>query len=445
MADRDVVVLGGGPAGHAAALAAARRGARVALVEPDKPGGQCVHYACIPSASMLSAIDAWVEAQELTILGVTEVGELRYGRAVARKDALVGKMAQAVAASLRSAGVELVAGAGAFEDERSVTVALKEGGTRSLRADAFVVATGTTWEEPALPGAKVVTADVVLGLGTAPSSALVLGGGAADTSFAVEQAYLLAAAGSQVTLALPTGAVVPALDDELDELARGVLATFGVTVLDAALPPDPRLASSVEVVVAVDVRRPSFASLKLEAAGVATDGVVPVDQSCRTNVGHVFAAGDVTGGAMVTSAASHMGEVAGTNAAGGAARTRLHRLPHLLHTAPPIAWVGRTEAAARAEGHDVVTATVDLSWSAQAITSGGQEGALKLVAERELGELLGVHVVGPGAPELVAVAAQAMAAELTLDDVAATLHWHPSAAESLADAAREALRRQRTS
>jgi dihydrolipoamide dehydrogenase len=154
----------------------------------------------------------------------------------------------------------------------------------------------------------------------------------------------------------------------------------------------------------------------------------------------VYAAGDVTGGVMVTAAAAHMGEVAGTNAAGGSARTRLHHLPYALHTEPEIGWVGISESAARAAGHDVVTAVVDLSWTARAITLGGREGVLKVVAERELGEVLGIHAVGPGAAEIVAAGATAMQAELTLDDVAATVHWHPSAAESLADAARAARR-----
>lgn len=431
-----MVVLGGGPAGHAAALAAARRGATVALVEPDKPGGQCVHYACIPSASMLSAVGAWLGVQELGATGVTEVGELDFGRAVARKDALVARMASGVAASLKAAKVEIVAGAGSFLDAGTVAVTLKDGGVRELSADAFVVCTGTSWEEPSLAGANVVTPDVVQSMTSAPASAVVLGGGAADTAFAVEQAFLLASAGCTTTLALPGDRLVPALDASLDDLARGVLTTMGVTILASALPVDTGLAASVDMVVAVDVRRPSFASVKLEAAGVTTTDVIPVDRSCRTDVAHVYAAGDVCGGAMVTAAAAHMGEVAGANAAGGSALTALHRLPHVLHTLPEIAWVGRTEARARDEGYDVATAVVDLSWTARAITAGGQEGALVLVAEKELGELLGVHVVGPGAAELVAVAAQAMAAELTVDDVAATLHWHPSAAESLSAAAR---------
>lgn len=435
----DVVVLGGGPAGHAAALAASRRGAAVALVEPDKPGGQCVHHACIPTAAMLSAVDAWIDVQELTALGVTEVGAFDFGRAAARKQALVTRMGNGVAASLRTAGIDLLDGAAAFVDAGTVEVTGPD--ACHLRAEAFVVATGTRWEVPVLPGVasgKVLTADLVHTMTSAPASALVLGGGPADTAFAVEYAYLLAAAGSRVTLALPAARAVPALDEELEAVARSVLETFGVSVVEHASAAD--LARAAEVVVAVDVRRPSFASARVEVAGVRTGDAVPVDAWCRTNVGHVFAAGDVTGGAMVTAAAAHTGRVAGTNASGGAATTRLRHLPHVLHTQPEIGWVGISEAEARASGHDVATALLDLSWTASAITLGGREGVLKLVVERELGEVLGVHVVGPGAAEIVAAGAATMQAELTVEDLAATVHWHPSAAESLAAAAQAVLR-----
>ena len=431
----DVVVLGGGPAGYAAALAAAGRGASVVLVEPERPGGQCVHYACIPTAALLSAIVPWVEAQELSVMGVADVGELDLARAVSRKDSLVARLSGGVAAALGAAGVEVVAGIGSFAGADAIQV-----GERRIHAGAIVLATGTRWDEPALagvPAGKVVTADVVQSLGAPPASALVLGDGPADTAFAVEYAYLLAAAGSTVTYAARGGRVVPALDADLDDLAAAVLTDMGVTVADR----DGELPLDADLILAADPRRPSFEAAGPEAAGVRTspDGIA-VDRGCRTNVRTVFAAGDVTGGAMTSAAATHMGTVAGITAAGGDARTSVHALPHVLHTSPGIGWVGMSEVDARAAGHDVAVGVVDLSWSARAITLGGRGGAVKLVADRRLGAVLGVHVVGPDVAEVLAVAAQAVAAELTIDDVAATVHWHPSAAEAIADAARDALR-----
>lgn len=435
MSDRfDVVVLGGGPAGYAAALAAARRGSSVAVVEPDKPGGQCVHYACIPTAALLSAVVPWVDAQELSVMGVADVGDLDLGRAVSRKDALVTRLAGGVSAALGAAGVEVVAGVGALTSDRSVQV-----GDRGLEAGAVVLATGTRWDEPALPGVpagKVVTADVVQSLGAPPPSALVLADGAGRTAFAVEYAYLLAAAGTAVTFAARRGRVVPGLDADLDELATAVLADVGVTIVDR----EGDLPLDADMILAADPRRPSFESADPGAAGVRTSSEgIAVDRGCRTNVRTIFAVGDVTGGAMTSAAATHMGVVAGVNASGGDARTSVHALPHVLHTSPGIGWLGMSEAEAREAGHDVAVGLVDLTWSARAITLGGRGGALKIVADRGLGEVLGVHVVGPDVSEVLAVAAQAVAAELTVDDVAAAVHWHPSAAEALADAARQAI------
>jgi dihydrolipoamide dehydrogenase len=146
---------------------------------------------------------------------------------------------------------------------------------------------------------------------------------------------------------------------------------------------------------------------------------------------------------MISAAASEMGRVAALNATGGEAVARTRSLPHVLHLSPEIAWAGLTEEAARAAGYDVCAGTVDLSFNPRAITLGGRTGIIKLVGERELGEILGVHAVGPGAEELVGLAVAAMQAENPLDDLAAAVHWHPSMAESLGDAARRALRSAR--
>lgn len=199
---------------------------------------------------------------------------------------------------------------------------------------------------------------------------------------------------------------------------------------------------TAELVVAPDLRQPHTASLRLEAAGVSLgpDGSIPVDDRCRTTVPGVLAAGDVTGGIMITAAAQVAGRVAGANAAGADERVRLDAVPRVLHTVPGVAWVGTSEEAAAANGWDVVVSLVELSTSARSVVLGGREGALKLVAEREFGQVLGVQVVGADAAEIAAVAALAIQAELTVDDLAASVHWHPSAAESLADAARRLTR-----
>ena len=187
------------------------------------------------------------------------------------------------------------------------------------------------------------------------------------------------------------------------------------------------------------MRQPYFETLNLAAAGVdAAPSGIAVDAACRTSNPAVYAAGDVTGQVMLSSSATHMGEVAGTNAVGGKARTRLNRVPHMLHTVPEIGWIGFTEGAAKAKGYDVISGVCDLSYNARAITLGAREGVVKVVAERELGEILGVHVVGPGVAEIMNIAATVMQTEATVHDLAAMTYWHPSMAEGLVEAARRA-------
>jgi dihydrolipoamide dehydrogenase len=453
MADFDVVVIGGGPAGYSAALKASALGASVALVEAEKPGGSCVHHACIPTNLLLDPAARYVEAKELGLMGVFNVGEqFNFARAAARKDALVRQMADGIRTALRMGKVQLIEGTARFESARSISV-LGASGSTSVTAGSFVIATGTRWEPPTIPGVpaeRVVTADVIQSLAVAPASAVVLLDGPGAVPFGLEYAALLAIAGSEVSVVTALPRLLPGLDGTIVSAARAGLTDLGIAVFEGARivgaegdavevhHSDRTTVAPAELVVAVDVRKPFFENLALEAAGVVCDGRVTVDRRCDTNVPGVFAAGDVTGGAMLSSVASHMGEVAAINATGGTAATRLSAIPRLLHTVPSIAWVSMAEDAARAAGHDTVTGVFDLSYNARALTLGARTGIVKVIAESRLGEILGVHVVGPEAGEIAAVAASLMQAEVSVHDLASMVAWHPSVSEALIEAAKRA-------
>ncbi len=453
MADFDVVVIGGGPAGYAASLKASALGASVALIEAERPGGACVHHACIPTNLLLDAAIRYAEAKELAVMGVIGLGEqFNFRSATARKDALVRQMSDGIRTALRMAKVQVVEGRARFESPRSITV-LGGSGSTSISGEAFIVATGTRWAQPAIPGVapeRVVTADVIQSLAAAPKSALVLLDSQGEVPFGVEYAVLLAIAGTEVTVVTAGPGLFPSLDGALVAAARAALTDFGVRIIEGGRVvaggngevtvnhAGTTTAVPAELVVAVDVRKPFVENLGLEEAGVAVDGGISVDRSCQTSVPGVFAAGDVTGGPMLSSVASHMGEVAATNATGGAAVSRLRNIPRILHTLPAIAWVGLTEEAAKSAGHDTVTGVFDLSFNARAVTLGARTGIVKVIADRQPGEILGVHVVGPDAAEIVAVAASLMQAEVSVHDLASTVAWHPSMTEGLVEAARRA-------
>lgn len=454
MADYDVIVLGGGPAGYSAALKAAELGANVALIEAEQPGGACVHHACIPTDILLDAATKFVEARELAVLGVFGAGErFNFARAAARKDVLVGRLADGIRTALRMRGVTTIRGRGAFVSPHAVTVSSADG-ERQLTAEALVIATGTRWEPPRIPGVPaecILTADAVQGLFEAPKSAIVLGGGPCEVDFGLEYATLLAIAGSEVAFATAQPRILPALDATLADAARAAYSDLGISLLEGVTSLGGEGSTvqvehggkttlvPAEVIVAADVRRPYSGTLNLAAAGVSTNDAISIDRSCRTNVPHIFAAGDVTGGLMLSSAASHMGEVAGANAAGGDARTTLNMVPRILHGPTEVAWVGKSEETARADGYDVATGLFDLSFNARAVALGARTGIVKVIGDRELGAILGVHVVGPEAAEVVTLAGGLMQAEATVHDLAAMVAWHPTLAEGLIEAAKRAV------
>ena len=439
----DVLVIGGGPAGVAAARSAAARDARVALVEQERVGGTCANVSCIPTEIFLEAARVALAAAQLGAEGVLVPGpDLRLSALVRRKDGLLRQLVGGLDAVLGAARVDVLRGHAAFVDPHRVEIA----GGEVVAADAFVLAAGAPWELPQLdgfPGGRVVTPDVVQSWTAPPESAVILGGGLGLARFSVEYAYLLGVLGTTTTLACPGTQIVPGLDDELQPLVADGLQTLGVSIhLDSPLKAaDGGLMVSAagdtvkpEFVVVADARQPSVRGLGLDRAGLPEIAPVAVDAGCRTAVAHVFAAGDVTGGAYLTTAAEHAGSVAGANAAGDDLRADLDRLPVVLNTFPEIAYVGLDEPRARARGGVVRCGYADLQHGARNLTRGGLPGAVKVIAD-SLGQILGVHAVGTGAGEIVTTAAAFMQSEALVENVAALRSWHPSAAESLAQAA----------
>lgn len=456
----DLVVIGGGPAGYTAALRVADLGGRAALVEEQAAGGNCVQHNCIPTMIMLDTLEGAGRAQALAVAGiVASEGLPAFNRAVARKQQLVAAMSAGIRSQLRTKKVEFLPGRARIARPGLVEASLTDGTSTTLECRNILVATGARPELPDIPGLNandILTADAALRLTVPPASALVIGGGPIGLVFALELAQLFAGFGSRVTLVQEADSILPDEERQLALILQEALKAAGVETLTGTSVvrvepggggqvavlrgPDGARAVPTACVVAPDRRRPYWADLGLEALRPEQErGALVVDERGETSVPHIYAAGDVTGGAMYSHRAALAGRVVGENALGRETARDDRWLPRAIYTDPEYAAVGSTEAQAKAAGRTVRTGTANFLTNARAITMGQREGVIKLVADAASGQILGVHILGPGAGELIGQAVLAMRLEATVDDLAAVTHWHPTLAESLTEAARRAV------
>jgi dihydrolipoamide dehydrogenase len=481
----DLVVVGGGPGGYPAAIRAAQLGLKTALVEKERPGGVCLNWGCIPTKAMLRSAEVLETMQHSAEYGVlAENVRLDYSAVIKRKDRAVKTLTDGVAQLLKANGVTVVGGHARFVGPKELEVVgvgdaplgpagplynappAPDGRPQArLEGRNVMVATGSTPVLLPIPGIDlpgVVTSDGAFLLPEVPRRIVIIGASAVGA----EWATMFHAFGAGVTMVelLPT--LIPAEDEDMGKALARSFAKRGIKVQTqrtvseitqaggkgrkqaAALQvtiadPDGQHPEQVETdVVLVGVgRRPNTEGLDLERAGVATDqrGWVQVDEQLRTNVAGVHAIGDVTGTVLLAHVASHQGLVAAGVIAGHDERMDYKAVPAATFTHPEVASVGLTEAKAREAGYEVVVGRFPFTALGRAQTYGSTEGLVKVVAERRYGEVLGVHIIGPGASDLIPEGVLAMHLEATLHDIADTIHAHPTLGEGTMEAAMVAL------
>lgn len=450
----DVAVVGGGPGGYSAAFRCAELGLETLVVDTAaRLGGTCLWEGCIPSKALLHAVALLGEAVAAREIGI-DFGDPRISLDTMRKwkdERVVGKLARGLASVARSKGVEVVGGRGVFEGSRQLRVEGEE--PQKIRFRHAIVATGS---RPAMPeglapkGERVMDSTAALTLAEVPERLLVVGGGYVG----LELGQVYAALGSAVTLVEMTDGLLPGVDRDLVQpLARRCQKLFAAIHLTTHVTALREGGTSVEarfgettatfdrVIVAVG-RRPAAVELGLDTTRARVDGRggVEVDDRCRTADAHIYAVGDVTGEPMLAHRAMRQGKVAAEAIAGRPAAFDNVAVPAVVFTDPEVAWCGLGEAEAEARGREVRVARFAWAASGRAATLGRADGLTKLVADPESGRLLGVGVVGPGAGELIAEGALALEAALTAEDLALTIHAHPTLAESFMEAAETLLR-----
>ncbi|MGY0498486.1 dihydrolipoyl dehydrogenase [Nocardia sp. FBN12] len=471
MPEFDLLVIGGGPGGYVAAIRAAQRGLQVCVVEKERPGGVCLNWGCIPTKAMLRSAEVFQTLTTAAEFGV-HADNVRFDFAAIRqrKDGIVKELTDGVAGLLKANGVTVIEGHARFVEPTVVEVhetgasPIFDGGPRyaapagaairRVSARDVIVATGSVPARLPIPGADlpgVVTSDGAFGLTEVPRRLVIIGGSAVGA----EWASLFATFGSQVTVVEMQDRLVPLEDKEIGDALGRSFRKRGITVLTGAtvtaITESDALRVSVggpavrdldaDVVLVGVGRRPNTAELGLEVAGIATDarGFIEVDDRLRTGVEHVYAIGDVTGRALLAHVASHQGITAAEVIAGHDAHIDYAVIPAATFTHPEIAIVGLTEDAARAAGHEVITAKFPFAALGRAKTFGETEGFVKIVAGQAHQEVLGVHIIGPSASDLIAEGALAMSLEATLDELADTIHAHPTLGEIGMEAAMAGL------
>ena len=411
------------------------------LIERAALGGVCVHAGCIPSACFHRSAEVAAEAASSHQFGLAPLqARLEWARVLDWASATVREAAGQVRTALQSAGVEVVPGGARLTGPQEL-----DSGGRTFAGVPIVLATGAASFAPTLPGAPgvpVLSNDGAMALDSVPGSIIVAGGG----RFSLEWADLFNAAGARVTLVSPDARVLPAEDEDIAGYLQVLLDERGVEFLlgaaieavegDTVVVQGRRIAT--EAVLCADSRMPNIEGLGLEAAGVelSVEGGIKADADGRTAVAGVFAAGDVTGPPWLSNRARAMGVAAAQTALGQPARVRYERIPRSVNTRPELAAVGSTEAEAVASGRQVGVGYGELVTNLRALTLGEPKGALKLVVDAEYGEILGAHMVGAGAVEVIAQVATAMELEADYRDLARVHHLHPSLAELVTEAAK---------
>lgn len=448
MADAyDLVVIGGGTGGYAAALRAAQLDQSVALIERDLVGGTCLHRGCIPTKALLHSAEVYDTAREAKRFGVAVEGlSYDWGGVSKHKEQVVQKMHRGLEGLIEHRSIEVIRETAALRGAGRIAA-----GDREIEARATVIATGSVPKMlPGLEaGERVLTSDTALTLDRVPSSAIVIGGG----SVGVEFASLWASFGSTVTIVEMLPSLVPLEDPDIGkELARafskrGITAMVGAKLEDTSVGDEAVKATvstdgkteelEAEVLLVAVGRAPVSGEVGLDAIGVSPDerGFVPVDGHCRTSAEGVWAVGDV----LATPQLAHVAFAEGILVAEQAGGKRpmpvnYHAIPRCTYCVPEVAAVGLTTPEARERGADVVTKNVAFSGIGKAAILGDTTGFCKIVADRG-GEILGVHFIGPRVTELVAEAMLAVGWEAVPEEVAALIHPHPTLTESMGEAA----------
>lgn len=459
---KSVIVIGGGPGGYVAAIRAAQLGAEVTVVEKQYLGGTCLNVGCIPTKCLLHSAELveQIKTQGKEIGVEVEGVKVNFPQVIAHKNAISKQLTSGVAGLLKLNKVKKVDGTAKFTGEKQLEVTKADGSKETMTADAIIVATGSVNAQPPIPGLKenpnCIDSTGALSLEKLPQTMVVIGGGV----IGLELACAYAAFGTKITVVEAMDHMLPMLDGDLTKIGVAHMKKMGMdfhlecpvqsvesSPVGAKVVCKDKSGKTVtfeaeKVLVAIG-RKANTAGLDLAAGKIDNDkGRILVNDKMETNVPGVYAIGDcVFGHAQLAHTASAMGEVASENICGLEAHYCEKTNPTCVYMEPEAASVGLTEEQCKAQGIAYKVGKFPMSANGKALILNGGEGLVKIIAGAEYGEILGMHIIGPRATDLIAEGALAIGGEMTLDEIIDTIHSHPTVTETMREAALNAEKR----
>ncbi|OGP69363.1 MAG: dihydrolipoyl dehydrogenase [Deltaproteobacteria bacterium RBG_13_53_10] len=443
-----ITVIGGGVAGYPAAITAARLGAQVTLVEKDKIGGVCVNWGCIPTKSLLHSCQLIDTIRNSGVFGV-ECSDPRvdFAAVMRRKDSVVEKLRKGVEKLVAAKGIRVVCGTATVLD--SSTVRIQET-KEELHSDRMIIASGSKPKRLLVEGADesdLWDSNNVLDMKELPASVAIVGGGVVGVEFA----QVLAGLGVGVTILEVMDNLIPGTDREIAQAFQKSISDAGIAVLTGAriekITSNKEMKTltfsrgnrvdeiTVEKILCSVGRAPDLGWLDLDKLGLATKrGALLVNERMETNVAGIYAAGDVVGGYMLAHVAMAEGECAARNAMGGRSTIDYAAVPLCIYTKPEVASVGLTEEEARKQT-DIRIGRFSFHGSGKAVVMEDTYGMVKIVSEQRSGRVLGVHIIGPHATDLIGEAVLGLSMKMTVEELAHAIHPHPTLSEAIMESA----------